>query len=113
MAVIGGCLLPIGLIIFAWTSSPNIHYIIPIIATVPFGTGMLLVFLSTTNFLIDTYLYAAASVLAANAVLRSIFGAVFPLFTESMFKRLGTEWALTLVAFLSLVCTPVSFLTSI
>lgn len=37
---------------------------------------MLLVFLSLTNYLIDSYLMFAASVLAANAVLRSIFGAV-------------------------------------
>jgi len=40
---------------------------------------MVLVFLSIMNYLIDAYVIFAASVLAANAVLRSIFGAVFPL----------------------------------
>lgn len=40
---------------------------------------MVLVFLSIMNYLIDAYVIFAASVLAANAVMRSIFGAVFPL----------------------------------
>lgn len=34
---------------------------------------MVLVFLSVFNFLIDSYLLYAASVLAANSVLRSLF----------------------------------------
>jgi hypothetical protein len=37
---------------------------------------MVLVFLSMTNYMVDSYLMYAASALAANAVLRSIFGAV-------------------------------------
>lgn len=63
-----------------------------------------------TNYLVDVYLLYAASVLAANAVLRSLFGAAFPLFTVSLFAKLGTQWALTLFAFLSLACVPIPFL---
>lgn len=48
--------------------------------------------------------------LAANAVLRSLFGAAFPLFTTQMYARLGINWASTLVAFLALACTPMPFL---
>lgn len=36
--------------------------------------GMVLVFLSIFNYLVDSYLLYAASVLAANSVLRSLFG---------------------------------------
>lgn len=54
---------------------PNVHYIVPIIGTGFFGMGMVLVFLSLSNYLVDTYLFYAASALAANAVLRSLFGA--------------------------------------
>jgi hypothetical protein len=68
-AMIGGCLLPIGLFWFAWTAAPvSIHWIVSIIATVPFGIGMVLVFLSISSYLVDAYLIYAASVLAANAV---------------------------------------------
>lgn len=41
-----------------------------------------LVFLGIMNYLIDAYTIFAASVLAANSVLRSLFGAAFPLFTS-------------------------------
>lgn len=42
------------------------------------------------NYLIDSYTIYAASVLAANSVLRCIFGFAFPLFTTQMYAGLGT-----------------------
>jgi hypothetical protein len=45
------------------------------------------------NYLIDSYLLHAASVLAANSVLRSLFGVAFPLFVSNMYANLG-EWNL-------------------
>jgi hypothetical protein len=38
----------------------------------------------------------AASVLAANSVLRSLFGTAFPLFTTRMYENLGNQWASSL-----------------
>jgi len=106
-AILGGILLPIGLFSFAWTASPaRIHWIAPIICSAPFGCGMVLVFLSCFNYLIDSYLLYAASVLAANSVLRSLFGVGFPLFVSPMFRNLGVNWACTLIAFLALACAP-------
>eukprot|EP01117_Protostelium_nocturnum_P015102 TRINITY_DN5818_c0_g1_i1.p1 TRINITY_DN5818_c0_g1~~TRINITY_DN5818_c0_g1_i1.p1 ORF type:complete len:573 (-),score=181.21 TRINITY_DN5818_c0_g1_i1:43-1761(-) len=105
-AILGGVLLPIGLFWFAWTNYPSIHWIASIAAGIPFGMGMVLVFLSILNYLIDTYVIYAASVLAANSVLRSLFGFAFPLFTKDMYATLGIHWASTLVAFLSLACLP-------
>jgi len=109
-AILGSVCLPIGLFWFAWTNSPNIHWIVSIIATAPFGFGMVLVFLSVMNYLIDSYVLYAASVLAANSVLRSMFGAAFPLFTTYMYKNLGIHWASSIPAFLALVCVPFPFL---
>lgn len=109
IAAFGGCCLPIGLFWFAWTEQPEVPWIVPIIASVPFGLGMVTVFLATMNYLVDAYLRYAASALAANAVLRSLFGAIFPLFTVQMFHGLGNNWALTLLAFLSLILTPIPF----
>jgi len=106
-AIIGGILLPIGLFSFAWTAAPaSLPWIAPIICSAPFGCGMVLVFLSCFNYLIDSYLLYAASVLAANSVLRSLFGVVFPLFVGPMYQNLGINWASTLVAFLALMCAP-------
>lgn len=41
------------------------------------------------NYLVDAYSVFAASVLAGSSVLRSLFGAAFPLFTAQMYGRLG------------------------
>jgi multidrug resistance protein len=80
-SMVGAIALPIGLFWFAWTNYPSIHWSVSIIGTAPFGFGMVLVFLSIMNYLIDAYVIYAASVLAANSVLRSLFGTAFPLFT--------------------------------
>ena len=80
--MLGSISLPIGLFWFAWTNYASIHWSVSIIGTAPFGFGMVLVFLSIMNYLIDAYVIYAASVLAANSVLRSLFGAAFPLFTS-------------------------------
>jgi hypothetical protein len=52
----------------------------------------------------------AASVLAANSMLRSLFGAAFPLFTTQMYEKLGDQWASSIPAFLVLGCVPFPFL---
>ncbi|KAJ5925150.1 hypothetical protein N7454_007789 [Penicillium verhagenii] len=109
-AMVGGIALPIGLFWFAWTNSPSIHWMVSIAAGAPFGFGMVLVFLSVFNYLIDSYTIFAASVLAANSALRSLFGMAFPLFTTYMYNNLGIHWASSIPAFLSLVCIPFPFI---
>ena len=83
---------------------------VSIAAGVPFGFGMVLVFLGVMNYLIDAYTIFAASVLAANSVLRSLFGFAFPLFTSQMYENLGIHWASTIPGFLALACVPMPFL---
>ncbi|GFR46863.1 hypothetical protein Agub_g8504 [Astrephomene gubernaculifera] len=105
-AIVGGVAIVLGLFWFAFTNSPSKHWLICIAATVPFGFGMINVFLPCFNYLVDSYLIYAASVLAANSVLRSLFGTVFPLFTTKMYRNLGIHWASAVPAFLALACLP-------
>ncbi|KAI1102655.1 polyamine transporter 1 [Jackrogersella minutella] len=109
-AMIGSILLPVGLFWFAWTCQKEIHWIVSIIASGFFASGLVLVFLSLMNYTIDTYVMYAASALAANSVLRSIFGAAFPLFTTAMYNNLGIHWASSIPAFLAVLCLPFPFL---
>lgn len=109
-AMFGSVAIPIGLFWFAWTDYPSIHWISPVLAGAPFGFGFTIVFLAVQNYLIDSYTIFAASVLAANTVLRSCFGAAFPLFTSDMFDALGIHWAGSIPAFLALACVPFPFI---
>ena len=109
-AIVGSILLPVGLFWFAWTNGNSVHWIVPIIGSGIFSAGLVLVFLCLLTYLLDSYTVFAASVLAANAVLRSLFGAAFPLFTTFMYKDLGIHWASSIPAFLALACVPFPFL---
>ncbi|KAL7424601.1 hypothetical protein Q5752_000285 [Cryptotrichosporon argae] len=105
-AIWAGVLVVVGLAGFAATDGANVHWIAPIIFGIPFGLGMVVLFLAVLAYLVDTYTIYAASVLAANSVLRSLFGASFPMFTAYMYENLGIHWAAALPGFLALACLP-------
>ncbi|KAK5129609.1 hypothetical protein LTR08_003040 [Meristemomyces frigidus] len=107
---IAAVLIPVGEIWFAWTGTPNIHWIVPILAGIPFGMGNCAVFIYATNYLVSSYDIYAASALAGNAVLRSIMGAVMPLAGAAMYSSLGPHWAGTLLAILEAICIPIPFI---
>jgi MFS family permease len=102
--------IPIGLFWFAWTNSTSIHWIASVLALVPFGFGLILIYLGIVNYLIDSYTIFAASVLAGMSVMRYLFGAAFPLFTPYMYRALGVHWASSIPAFMSTLCFPLPFL---
>lgn len=56
-AIVGSILLPIGLFWFAWTNGNNVHWVVPIIGSAFFAMGLVLVFLSLMNYLIDSCKY--------------------------------------------------------
>ncbi|KAH9483779.1 Major facilitator superfamily multidrug transporter mdrA [Psilocybe cubensis] len=110
MAILGAVLTPIGLWMFAWTSQPSIPWIVPILAGIPFGTGISQILQSLTTYLMDAYGVYFASAIAATVVLRSTCGAVFPLFSPTMFDALGDQWAMSVFACLSTACMPIPLL---
>jgi hypothetical protein len=102
--------IPVGLFWFAWTNSPSIHWMCSVAALVPFGFGLLLIYMGIVNYLIDSYTIYSASVLAGMSVFRYAFGAAFPLFSSYMYRGLGIHWASSIPAFLSVFCMPLPFL---
>ena len=102
--------IPVGMFCFAWTNSPSIHWMAGVAALIPFGFGLILIYLSIVNYLLDSYTIYAASVLAGMSILRYMFGAVFPLFATFMYHELGIHWASSIPAFISVLCMPLPFL---
>ncbi|TID12908.1 mfs general substrate transporter [Venturia nashicola] len=101
--------VPVGELIFAWTCTPNVHWIVPILAGVPFGAGNCAVFIYSSNYLVHSYGIYAASALAGNAVLRSVLGGTLPLAGPSLYRALGPNWAGTLLAALEFAMVPIPF----
>ncbi|CAK7262814.1 hypothetical protein SEPCBS119000_000176 [Sporothrix epigloea] len=109
-AMIGAFLVPAGIFMFGWTSSPSVHWIVPIIGSAIFAMGMQFAFTGIFTYFVETYTMYAASVLAANALVRCSFAAAFPLFGVQMYHKLGDAWASSLLAFLTVAMLPFPFL---
>lgn len=82
------------------------HWIVPILGSIPFGAGTYFIFTSVFTYLVVAYRPVAASALASNSVMRLGFAAVFPLFANAMYARLGTVGATALLAGLTTLMAP-------
>ncbi|KAK0927939.1 GTPase-activating protein [Friedmanniomyces endolithicus] len=108
-ACVGGFCIPIALFWFGWSAREDVHWIVPIIGTAFFTIGTFILFNSVLNYLPDAYPAHVASVLAGNDLMRSSFGAGFPLFAAAMYTKLGVGWASSLLGFLGLLFVPIPF----
>ncbi|UPX16644.1 uncharacterized protein EKO05_0007034 [Ascochyta rabiei] len=98
-----------GLFFFAWSSFPDIPWIVPSIALGFVGFGMFLCTVALTTYIVDAYAKYAASAVAGVAFLENFMAAFLPLATQSMYRTLGFNWASSLLGFIALVlsCIPV------
>ncbi|KAJ7151784.1 major facilitator superfamily domain-containing protein [Mycena crocata] len=129
MGQVGAVLVPLSLYWFAFTTYPHVHWIVPILASVPFGSGtffvrlrfddsndeeiitsLFQVFAATFTYLVTAYRPIAASAMAANSAMRSSFAAAFPLFAGTMYNKLGTVGATALLAGLTTLLAPLPFI---
>lgn len=61
-------MMVVGLFLFGWLSYPHLHWVLPMLSSGLIGWSVIFIFLSSFNYLIDTYLWSAATALAANTV---------------------------------------------
>ncbi|KAF1913786.1 major facilitator superfamily domain-containing protein [Ampelomyces quisqualis] len=88
-ACVESACMPIGLFMFGWTSPSSVHWVVPALAIGIATIGIFAIYLSTFNYLADTYHRYASSALAAQSFCRNILGGIFPLITTQMYNKLG------------------------
>ncbi|KAI1179751.1 polyamine transporter 1 [Nemania sp. FL0916] len=111
IVIVGGVAFTGGIFWFGWSGyRADIHWIVPAASGLLSGFGLLTIFLQLLNYLVDAYLMFAASAIAANALLRSLFAAVFPLFATYLFKGIGIQWASTLLGGIAAILVPIPVL---
>jgi len=99
--------MPISLFWFGWSSGPETHWIVPALAGILFGYSMTAIFMCFLAYMAEIYTVYSSSAVAANAFMRSIIAAIFPVITHSIIKATGTKWGLSLFASLSLGLIPI------
>ncbi|KAL4878711.1 major facilitator superfamily domain-containing protein [Aspergillus karnatakaensis] len=103
--------IPIGIFWYGWAAHAQTHWIVPILGTFVFGFGFLWVMMPTQLYMVDAFgAEAAASALAANAVLRLLAAAFLPLAGPTMYKELGLGWGNSVLGFIGVAFLPVPFL---
>ncbi|EXF76177.1 major facilitator superfamily transporter, partial [Colletotrichum fioriniae PJ7] len=107
-AMVGCALNPASLFWFGWTADKGVYWLSPVIASVPFAVGNIMVYSSGALYIMNSYgSLHGASALSANSLLRYAGGGAFPLFTVQMFSSMGIGWASSLLGFVSVVLVPV------
>jgi MFS family permease len=104
--MIGGVLAPISLFWLAFTTYSTVHWIVPILASVPFGISVIFIFTSSWVYLVTLYHPWAASVMASNTFMRCVSSGGFPLFAGAMYHTLHTDGATALLAGLCTLMAP-------
>lgn len=108
---IGGVLAPIGLLAFAWTIYPSVHWTAPMAAGAVFGLGYYTTFNAILAYIVAAYPRTPASAVAVNVFVRGVLCGAFPLFGKQLFESsLGFHWATSLIGFIALLLSPVGFL---
>lgn len=106
--IAGGVAFMGGIFWFGWTGyRADIHWIVPTASGLLTGFGLMSIFLQSMNYLVDAYLFFAASAIAGNTFMRSLCGAGFPLFATYMFNGMGIQWASTLLGCVAAVLVPI------
>lgn len=95
-----------GLFVYAWTATPEIHWMAPTAGLGLVGVGIFAVVAAASNYVEDSYSLYAASALAGVAFGENLTGAFLPLAEQALYTNLGVRWASSLLA---LVAVGLSF----
>lgn len=103
---------PIGLFWFFWSANyhEHCHWIVPCLSGFFTGYGLLGILVPAISYLVDAYLFFAASALASLTFLRSAMGASSPLFATYMFNHIHLNWSGLLLGLVALALAPVPLL---
>jgi hypothetical protein len=110
LACLGAPLLALSMFWLGWTAKEGIHWIVPVLAAIPFGVAYLLIFMSLLNYLVDAYEVFSASAMAAASCSRSLFAVVLPFAAGPMFEGLGIQWACGVLGFVSIALGVIPFM---
>ncbi|QIW96568.1 hypothetical protein AMS68_002086 [Peltaster fructicola] len=109
IACIAGPLFAASIFWLGWAARPDVHWIVPTLAGIPFGLAYVLIFMGLINYIVDAYEAFSASALAASSCSRSLFGVILPFAVPSMFSHLGIAWACSVLGFISLALGVIPF----
>ncbi|KAI8934783.1 hypothetical protein NX059_008470 [Plenodomus lindquistii] len=101
--------LPVSLLVFAFTATPSIHPVFPVMASLFWGWSFYTLILMTLTYTEDAYKTYSASALAGIGLVRNLAGAGFPLVGRSLFVNVGTRNASLVLMAIAVCLVPIPF----
>lgn len=101
--------IPISFFWYGWSADKAVHWVVPIIGLLPFGVGMIGIFIPIQTYLIDAFPVYSASAIAALTVSRSLLGALLPLAGPKLYQSLGLGWGNSMLGFIALAMIPAPY----
>ncbi|KUJ08846.1 MFS general substrate transporter [Mollisia scopiformis] len=108
-AMFGAPAVPISLFWMGWTNYPSISYWSGLLASVLFGYGILCIFISSYQYIIDSYEMYAASALASLTLIRYVAAGCMVEVGIPFYENLGVHWTLTILGAISALMVPVPY----
>lgn len=102
--VIASPFIPVGLFLYAWTSRPDIHWIVPTLGLAFVILGIYVVVQCIFLYIPNIYPRYAASIFAANSFARSLLAFVAILVAKPMFEGIGVDGGVSLLGGLMVLC---------
>lgn len=109
-AMLGAPAIPISLFWMGWTSYASISLWSPLMAGVLFGYGVLCVFISSYQYIIDSYEIYAASALTSITLVRYVTAGGMTVVGIPFYSNLGVHWTLTILGGISALLVPIPYL---
>ncbi|KAF2256918.1 polyamine transporter [Trematosphaeria pertusa] len=109
LAKLAAVVLPVSLLVFAFTAHPEIHPIASVLASACWGWSFYTLILMTLTYTEDAYKTYSASALAGIGFVRNVAGAGFPLLGRILFVSQGTKKAGLILTAMSVVMVPIPF----
>ncbi|KAF2967560.1 hypothetical protein GQX73_g5963 [Xylaria multiplex] len=105
--------LPIGLIIFAWTSDPAVHWITPMIGCMFIGVANYTIYMATIDYMVAAYGPYSASATGGNGFARDFLAGVLTWFASPYYQAFRGEYSLqianTVLACISTILVAATF----
>lgn len=108
-AMLGAPLIPLSLFWMGWTNYQSLGPWSDLVSSIFFGAGILTIFISSYQYLIDSFESFAASALVGATFVRYTVAGGAVVYSIPMYRGLGVHWTLTLLGCVSLLMTPIPY----
>ncbi|CCD54937.1 similar to MFS mdr transporter (incomplete) [Botrytis cinerea T4] len=99
-------ILPMGVLIYGWSSEFQVQYIVPLIGTTVAGSSMTLSTIPIEIYVVDVYKIHASSAIGAGVIFHASAGAFLALTDPPLYQGFGYSWSNSVLALIVALFIP-------